>query len=177
MSLQGDGLPALGNSDTGVMLGTSINIVTSKHYVACTALEKPNDRNDPQAMLENLLSYGFLQTFTRTWSWAITLLTKWVVQLLGPKNNPLQICSGEWLNQVKIQSVENCFPIEDTTGTISGILSGFIHGRNRDGSFTQLATEDRWEEDYAEGMPVNIYGWHPMIQSYYSKRWVEKKPV
>lgn len=158
MSLQGNGLPRwpLGNSDTGVMLGTSINIVIPE------ALQK-GLRNfeeeawvemTTQAMLgETSLSYGAppdIHTYMELGYYPADEVGRSVAWT--QEQSIADFALGEWL-------------IQNGDTTRGSILTerghnwqnlwdpdiGFLHGRNRDGSFTHLASEDGWEDDFAEG--------------------------
>lgn len=158
MSVQGDGLPRwpLGNSDTGVMLGTSINIVIPE------ALQKGLHgfgetewiEMTTQAMLGEIpLSYGAppdIQTYMELGYYPADEVGRSVAWT--QEQSIADFALGEWLNQsgdtvrgeLLSNRGHNWYNLWDPE-------IGFIHGRNRDGSFTQLPTEDRWEEDYAEG--------------------------
>ena len=158
MSLQGNGLPRwpLANTDTGVMLGTSVNIVMAEaalkglqnfdedewfDYATAAMLSDqsiafgaPPDLN----IYEELHYYpadeiGRSVAWTQEQSIADFALGQWALQ----KN---EIEKGEHLKE-RSHNWRNLYDEQ----------IGFVHGRNRDGSFAQLPSEDGWEEDFAEG--------------------------
>ena len=158
MSLQGNGLPRwpLGNTDTGVMLGTSINIVIPE------ALRKGlSDFGEDQwipfttdAMLgRTSLDYGVppdLEAFSTlmyypedevgrsvAWTQEQAIADHALGAFLVDNG---QTSDGETL----IERGHNWVNLWDES-------IGFIHGRKRDGTFAEFTTEDQWDEDYAEG--------------------------
>lgn len=158
MSLQGNGLPRwpLGNSDTGVMLGTSINIIIPE------ALQKGLTGFDEAEWLELTtaammgrtdLSYGAppdVTTFTElgyypedevwrsvAWTQEQSIADHALGTYLMSLGNTMD---GETL----IERGHNWSNLWDPQ-------TGFIHGRLRDGSFGEFISEDQWDEDYAEG--------------------------
>ena len=158
MSVQGNGLPRwpLGNSDTGVMLGTSINIVIPE------ALQKGLQGFEEtewvemttQAMLGEIeLSYGAppdIHTYMELGYYPADEVGRSVAWT--QEQSIADFALGQWLTQngdvnrgsILVGRGHNWQNLWDPE-------IGFVHGRNRDGSFTTLATEDGWEEDFAEG--------------------------
>ena len=158
MSLQGHGLPRwpLGNSDTGVMLGTSINIVIPE------ALQKGLSGFNEVEWLEFTtnammgrtdLSYGAppdTETFTALGYYPEDEV--WRSVAWTQEQSIADHALGAYLLSVG-NSVDGETLLErgHNWSNLWDPDTGFIHGRYRDGTFGEFLTEDQWDEDYAEG--------------------------
>jgi len=158
MSLDGNGLPRwpLANSDTGVMLGTSTNIVIPEAMLKGLSGFDENDWVSfaTDAMMgRSELDFGAppsVDTFTNlhyypedevnrsvAWTQEQALADYALGTLLLEQGNS---SDGEIL-QERGHNWENLWDPEVQ----------FIHGRNRNGEFGPFGNEDQWDEDYAEG--------------------------
>jgi predicted alpha-1,2-mannosidase len=158
MSLQGNGLPRwpLANSDTGVMLGTSLNIVFAE------ALQKGVTGFDEDALTTHALdammnrkelSFGAppnLYTYDEVGYWPADEVGRSVAWT--QEQAVADFALGTWAKQWG--AVEDGEWLLTRSGFWKELWDedvGFFHGRNRDGSFIELTSESQWIEDYAEG--------------------------
>jgi predicted alpha-1,2-mannosidase len=158
MATQGNGLPRwpLANSDTGVMLGTSLNIVfaeallkgitgfeeeaLTEHALDAMMMRKELDFGSPPDLhVYDELGYWPADEFSRTVAW-------------GQEQALADFALGTWANRWGATSDgEHLLRRSKYWKALWDDDVGFFHGRNRDGSFTELVSESQWTEDYAEG--------------------------
>ena len=158
MSLQGNGLPRwpLANSDTGVMLGTSLNIVFSEallkgvrgfdedaltqHALDAMMRRKELDFGAPPNLnVYEELGYWPADEFGRSVAW---------LQEQALADFALGTWAKEW---GATTDGEHLLARSDNWRNVWNPETAFFHGRNRDGSFSELLSESQWIEDYAEG--------------------------
>ncbi|MBM75850.1 MAG: hypothetical protein CMK59_10655 [Proteobacteria bacterium] len=158
MALDGGGLPRwpLANTDAGVMLGTSVNIVTAEAYLkglsgfdesnfytfsknAMLDREPLNFGNPPNLTTYEELGYWPEEEHGRSVAWAQEQsIADYALAQMGLSMgdsvdaNHLLARSENWRNLWDPQ-------IE------------WFHGRKRDGSFGELISESAWDEDFTEG--------------------------
>ncbi len=158
MSLQGNGLPRwpLANTDTGVMLGTSINIVI------------------PEAIRKGLSNFGedeWVPFSTDAMMGRTTLsygAPPSIDTLMEVGYYPADEVgrSVAWTQEQSIADYALGQLLIEQGNTVDGTdlversrawselwdpSVGFIHGRKRNGEFESFTSEDQWDEDYAEG--------------------------
>ena len=158
MSLQGNGLPRwpLGNSDTGVMLGTSVNIIIPE------ALQKGltgfNETEWIQLTTDAMmgrtdLSYGAppdVTTFTELGYYPEDEV--WRSVAWTQEQAIADHALGTYLVRVgNTMDGETLIERGHNWSNLWDPQTGFIHGRLKDGSFGEFISEDQWDEDYAEG--------------------------
>lgn len=158
MAQQGNGLPRwpLANTDTGVMLGSSTNIVFPEallkgvtnfeedelYQLALDAMmQRASLSYGEPPSLELYEAHGYYPAdqIGRSVAWTQEQsLADHALGLLAMERG--DISDGEKL-LARARNWENLWDpnIE------------FFHGRNSDGSFTELPSESGWEEEYAEG--------------------------
>ena len=158
MSLQGNGLPRwpLANADTGVMLGTSLNIVFAE------ALLKGITGFDEDALTQHALDammkrkevdFGAppnLHTYDELGYWPADEVGRSVAWT--QEQAVADFALGTWAK--RWGAAEDGDWLLTRAGFWKALWDddvGFFHGRNRDGSFTELTSESQWIEDYAEG--------------------------
>ena len=165
MSLQGNGLPRwpLANNDTGVMLGTSINIVIPEALrkgLAGFGEDEWIEFATDAMMGREALDFGSppdVNTFTS----------------LGFYPQDEVGRSVAWTQEQAIADYALGTFLQESGNTADGDVLvtrghnwenlwdpsvGFIHGRNRDGSFGEFTNEDQWDGDYAEGNARPVVG-------------------
>ena len=158
MSLQGNGLPRwpLANQDSGVMLGTSLNIVFSE--AMRKGIHGFNEQELYQFALDAMmqrqtLSYGAppsLETYEELQYWPngeVGRSVAWTQEqsIADYALGSLAVEMGD------IEDGELLLARSTYWRNLWDPEIGFVHGRNRDGSFAELESESAWVEDYAEG--------------------------
>ncbi len=158
MAQQGNGLPRwpLANTDTGVMLGTSTNIVFPEAILKGISDFEEDElyQHALDAMMQRTsLAYGAppnldlyeqhgyypFDEVGRSVAWTQEqAIADYALGLLALERG--DTLDGEHLIE-RSKNWQNLWDPEIE----------FFHGRNSDGSFTELGSEDAWEEDYAEG--------------------------
>ena len=158
MATQGNGLPRwpLANADTGVMLGTSVNIVVAEallkgigDFEAAPLTELAVD-----ALLNGApLEFGAppdLDAYAELGYWPADEVGRSVAWT--QEQSVADFALGSWLQQDG--QTEAAAVLLERSGYWQNLWNpetGFFHGRNRDGSFSELTSESQWTEDYAEG--------------------------
>lgn len=158
MSIEGNGLPRwpLANTDTGVMLGTSINIVIPEAVAKNVRGfgEEEWLQFSLEAMLqERTLSYGAppdLSAYEELGYYPADEVGRSVAwtQEQSIADFALGTMAKEW---GYTSEGEHLLERSKNWRNLWNPDTGYVQGKNRDGSFREMDPVDQWSEDYAEG--------------------------